>query len=206
MYRRFVPIAMMLVVAGVVAGCAHKMKTAESGFLDDYSKLEKVDDDFSFYRASDYTLKNYPMIIVDPIQFNLDAEVAKDFTEEQRREIREYAQQTVNKILSPHLKIVTQPGPGVARVRMAFTDIEKSEALLNLYPATRAAGVGRGGAAVEGEILDSQSGTQLVAWTRRGKGTLLQGSGVGSLSDIKTVIDHWAADANKRVVPQLIGG
>lgn len=202
MYRSLKLMFAALAVLGLAAGCAQKMKKQES-FLSDYAELEKINDDFSFYKAADMTVENYPRMIFDPIQFDLNPDVMADFSEEQKSEVREYAQQAASNILSTYFKLVSQPGPGTGRVRMAFTDIEKSNALLALYPMTRAAGVGRGGAAIQGEVLDSVTGTQLAAWTRKGKGSALHGSGVGELSDIKTAVDTWAKNAMQVIGERL---
>jgi hypothetical protein len=137
-------------------------------------------------------------VILDPIQFNLDVEDRAGFSEEERREIREYAQTAFTKVISNHVQLVTQPGPGVCRLRVAFTDLEKSAALMNLHPLSRATGAGRGGAALEGELVDSQTNKQLGALTRTATGEFLEGSGMGSLSDIKSAIDRWAEDADER--------
>ena len=93
---------------------------------------------------------------------------------------------------------MTHTGPGVCRLRIAFTDLEKSAALMNLHPLSRATGAGRGGAAIEAELLDSESNEQLGAFTRRATGEFFEGSGMGSLSDIKSAIDRWAVDADER--------
>ena len=149
--------ATVILVAGVLSGCATKPK-ASNDFLSDYANLQKVNDDFSFYKARDMTKANYPKLIVEPIQFQRNPEAAKGFTEEEKLKIQEYTRKAQKKIISAHYQIVNEPGPDVDRLRMAFTDIEKSNALLALYPARRAAGVGRGDAAVEGEVLDSETG------------------------------------------------
>ena len=68
-------------------------------------------------------------------------------------------------------------GPGVGRFRQSLTDLEKSKPLLNIVPQTRMTGAGLGGAAFEGEILDSQTQEQLVAivWAIKGKRLSLSG-------------------------------
>jgi len=202
MYRTIKLLIAALAVMGLAAGCAQKAAKNE-GFLSDYADLKKVDDDFSFYKAPDMTVKNYPRMMFEPIQFDLAPGDLADFSAEQQQEIREYAQKAATKVIASVFTIVQQPGPGTGRIRMAFTDIEKSNALLALYPMTRAAGVGRGGAAIQGEVLDSETGSQLAAWTRAGKGSALHGSGVGDLSDIETAIDTWQKAAMEGIVKQL---
>jgi len=198
MFRNFTSIVAALAVAGLVAGCGGKMHESKN-FLSTYANLGPVVDDFSGYIAPDMTTANYPKMIIDTIEFDLSPEDSEKFSEEQKQEIREYAQKAANKLLAEHFQIVTQPGPGTGRFRMAFTDIEKSDALLAMYPMTRVTGVGRGGAAAQGEVVDSKTGKQLAAFIRKGKGSFAHGSGIGSLSDIETAIDTWAEAAKKRM-------
>ena len=197
MVRNFKSIIMALVFAGLATGCAPQMKK-EGGFLEDYSKLEKINDNYSRWQDPSFTKATCPRMIVDPIQFNLDAEDRTGFSEEERREIREYAQTAFTKVVSNHIQVVTQPGPGVCRLRAAFTDLEKSAALMNLHPLSRATGAGRGGAAVEAMILDTESNKVIGMATRRATGEFFEGSGMGSLSDIKSAIDRWSVDADEK--------
>ena len=196
MFRNFTPPIVALAFGGLVMGCAPTMKQ-ESGFLSDYSKLEKVDDNYSRWKDPNWTKGSCTRMIVDPIQFNLDPDVEGKFTEEERREIREYVQVKFTEVLARHVEIVTQPGPGVCRARIALTDIEKSNALLNIWPATRATGAGRGGAAVEAEVIDTESGKVIGMDTRRATGKFFEGHGLTDLGDIKAAIDLWAKDEDK---------
>ncbi len=197
MLRNFTYIIMTLVFAGLATGCAPTMKK-ETGFLSDYSKLEKINDDFSRWKDPSFVKGTCDRVIVDPIQFNLDAETKTDFTDEEIRELREYARTKFTEVMKRRQEIVTHPGPGVCRVRIAFTDLEKSAALANIHPLTRMTGAGRGGAAIEAEILDTESGKVIGMMTRRATGEFFEGSGMGSLSDIKSAIDRWSKDADER--------
>ncbi len=197
MFRSFTPLAVALAFAGLATGCAPQMKK-EGGFLEDYSKLEKINDNYARWRDPSFTRDTCPRWIVDPIQFNLGAEDRTDFSAEEVREIREYAQTKFTEVIARHKEIVTYTGPGVCRIRVAFTDLEKSAALMNLHPLTRATGAGRGGAAVEAMILDTESNKVIGMITRRATGEFFEGSGMGSLSDIKSAIDRWSVDADKR--------
>ena len=170
----------------------------EGGFLEDYSKLEKVNDNHSRWKDPSFTKATCPRMIIDPIQFNLDGKDRTDFSEEERREIREYAQTAFIKVVSNHIQVVTQPGPGVCRLRVAFTDLEKSAALMNLHPLSRATGAGRGGAAMEAMVLYTESNKVIGMMTRTATGEFFEGSGMGSLSDIKSAIDRWSVDADEK--------
>ena len=58
----------------------------EAGFLEDYSKLEKINDNYSRWKDLSFTRDTCPRVIVDPIQFNLGAENKTDFSAEEIRE------------------------------------------------------------------------------------------------------------------------
>ncbi len=197
MLRNFTSIVIALVFAGLATGCAPTMKK-ESGFLSDYSRLEKVNDNYSRWKDPSFTKATCPRMIVDPIQFNLGAEDRTDYSDEEIREIREHAQTKFTEVIARHKQIVTHTGPGVCRVRIAFTDLEKSAALANIHPLTRATGAGRGGAALEAMVLDTESNKVIGMMTRRATGEFFEGSGMGSLSDIKSAIDRWAEDADEK--------
>ena len=197
MIRNFKKIIIALMFAGLVTGCAPQMKK-ETGFLEDYSKLEKINDDYSHWKDPNFTRDTCPRVIVDPIQFNLGAEDRTDFSAEEIREIREHAQTKFTEVIARHKEIVTQPGPGVCRIRVAFTDLEKSAALMNLHPLSRATGAGRGGAALEAMVLDTESNKVIAMMTRTATGEFFEGSGMGSLSDIKSAIDRWSVDADEK--------
>ncbi len=64
---------------------------------------------------------------------------------------------------------------------------------LNVLPATRIIGPGLGGAGLEAELLDSQSGQQIAAIIDRRKGARVGGgSGMTKLDLARGVIRRWA--------------
>ena len=197
MIRNFKKIIIALMFAGLVTGCAPRMKK-ETGFLEDYSKLESITDDYSHWKDPSFTKDTCLRMIVDPIQFNLGAEDRTNFSAEEIREIREYTQTKFIAVVARRVEVVMHTGPGVCRLRIAFTDLEKSAALMNLHPLSRATGAGRGGAAIEAMVLDSESNKVIGMMTRRATGEFFEGSGMGSLSDIKSAIDRWSVDADER--------
>ncbi len=198
MLHKFISITLAVAFVSLAIGCAPTMKK-ESGFLSDYSKLEKVNDDLSRWKDPSFTKGTCDRVIFDPITFNLDEEDVAKFTDEEQLEIREYAQEKFTALLKKRSELVTYAGPGICRLRIALTDFEKSAALANIHPLTRATGAGRGGAALEAEVTDSETGKVIGMGTRRATGEFFEGSGMGDLADIKSAIDRWAVDADERV-------
>ena len=197
MRSKFISITLVVAFVSLAIGCAPTMKK-ESGFLSDYSKLEKVNDDLSRWKDPSFTKGTCDRMILDPITFNLDEEDVAEFTDEEKREIREYAQEKFAEVVRKRMELVTYAGPGICRLRIALTDLEKSVALANIHPLTRATGAGRGGAAMEAEFTDSETGKVIGMGTRRATGEFFEGSGMGDLADIKSAIDRWAVDADER--------
>ena len=87
-------------------------------------------------------------------------------------------------------RVVYQPAPGVARIRVALTDIDRSTAA-SLIPQAKLAGVGIGGASMEGEILDSLTGEQIEAVIQGQKGSKIPFANLGKWDAAKQVIDDW---------------
>ena len=179
--------ALALVVS--LGGC--KMGAYETGFLSDYSKLQK-DDDVLRYVNTDQ-IKNYNKFIVEPIKFvshkgadPVDPKAAEVVTSAFHKDL-------VTKLEAANYSVVHTPGPGVARMRVAITDIDNSNPLLNIIPQTHLMGVGLGGASMEAELVDSRSGKQIAAVVQGKRGSRLSFAGMGSRQgDAKAVCAGWA--------------
>ncbi len=197
MRRKLISITLAVAFVSLAIGCGPTMKK-ESDFLSDYSKLENVNDNLSRWKDPSFTKGTCDRMTLDPITFNLDEEVGAKFTDEEQLEIRKYAQEKFTEFLKRRHELVSYGGPGICRLRISFTDLEKSAALANIHPLTRATGAGRGGAAVEAELTDSETGKVIGMMTRRATGEFFKGSGMGDLADIKSAIDRWAVDADER--------
>jgi len=104
----------------------------------------------------------------------------------------------VESLSSPY-RVVSQPGPGVARIRVAITDVNKDTPALNVLPQTRLTGVGMGGASMEGELVDSQSGDQIAAVIQSQKGSALSLDGYKEWSSAESVLKAWAKQFRKRL-------
>jgi len=94
---------------------------------------------------------------------------------------------------------VSQPDVGVARVRVALTEINDTKWYLNLHPATKVTGAGMGGAAMESEIVDSVTGEQLAAVVQARHASQFRLNAFSTISDVKNVIDQWAEAASERL-------
>ena len=175
-------------VALFAAGCASTPEP--TGFLSDYSRLEKTGQARMGYVSPQ--LADYDAFMIDPIEYRINRDKPV-LTDEQKAEIANYFRTTFEQTLrEKNYKIVTTSGPRVARLRAAFTDIQKSKWYLNLYYGTKLAGAGTGGASIEAEVIDSVTGKQLGGVIAAGKGNQFELDHFKALDDVEDVIDKWA--------------
>ena len=190
------------ILCGVLlAGC--KSKTAHSGFLGDYSQL-RASSEFKgamAYKNPNLTLADYDKFMIDPILVHF-APNAKGTAIDPAKVmmLTNHAHEKLTELLSVRYQVVTAPGPGVLRLRVALTDIKKTIPAMNILPQTKISGVGIGGASMEAEAVDSQSGERVLAVVDTGKGSFMAfKAGLDPLGHAKQVIDRWAKRCVKRV-------
>lgn len=194
--------ASLLILTAALAGCSASQR-AHSGFLGDYSQLKPspLIDDAMAYRNPDFDLAKYDQFIIDPIgvHFAPDASGAavdpKTLTE-----MTQYFRGKLVEGLSKNYKVVEQPGAGTLRLRIALTDLKKSNPALNVHPATKLSGVGLGAASVEAEGVDTATGTRLFAFVHTRSGDRLSiVQGLEFWGHAKQAMDFWAEKLVERV-------
>ncbi len=180
-----------VVVACVIAGagCAGPPKSV--GYLSDYSRLHRAGPDLRF--VDEAKLAGYSQFIVEPVDIHYyKATKGKDTASTTTRKLANHMHSAVVSALAGSYKVVSQPGPGVARVRLALTNIQHDTPALNAVPQTRMTGLGLGGASMEAEMVDSQTGEQIAAVAQTQKGDRLSLDGFSEWSSAKDVMDDWA--------------
>ncbi len=184
-------------------GCASK-PPAETGFLSDYSKLQPspyADAEGALsYVDPGKSLGEYDQFILEPVQISLSEEAAKRALDPTKlKEMADYFnEQLAAELAASDYAIVSQPAPKTLRFRGALTDVEPAMIAANLYPATMISGVGLGGASMEAEFLDSQSGEVVAAVVDSQKGE--RGfDGLTKYGNAENVIQRWA----KRLVIRM---
>ncbi len=193
--RRAPSVAAIFLVPLAILACAKKPALNQSGFLEDYSKLESVNS--SNMRYISPALKSYTAFIVDPIEFTVPP---KKLSEKDRAEVARYFRSKLIEVLkSQQYEVVDDVGVNVARIQIAMTDVANSTWWIKLHPASKISGAGTGGAACEGEVIDSVTGEQLAAWISTASGNQFNFLAFSTVADVKSAIDKWASDAAKRL-------
>jgi len=179
--------ALALVVT--LGGC--KMGAYETGFLSEYKNLAKEGNALRY--VNDNQIKSYNKFIVDPVKF-VSHKGAKP-TDPKSAEVvtSAFHKDIVTKLEAANYTVVHTPGPGVARIRVALTDLDKSNPVLNIIPQTHLMGMGIGGVSMEAEMVDSQSGEQIAAVVEGERGSRFSFAGMASREgDAKAVCNGWA--------------
>lgn len=100
---------------------------SRSGFLSTYDGLKQSDEymvEWAFFDEK-ANFNSYDKIILDYVQFFVkeDAEY-KGLQANEMQELAEAFHQSVIKALSDKYQFVSEPGPGVMRIRLALTNVE----------------------------------------------------------------------------------
>lgn len=182
MRRVHLLILINVAVAAGLGGCessAPSAKVPATGFLSDYSRLEPISETSYRYINPKYDLGNYGKFIVEKVEVLFDygtqAEV-KNWDEVEQ--LRTYMLRALKDAIEPDLTVVSQPGPGVARVRTALTNIRRASAFK------------MGGVSMEIELIDSRTGEQIAAIVESQK----KGGPLGEYYDwenAKAIMDEW---------------
>jgi len=178
-----------LIVCVFAAGCASKATKPykHSGFLSDYSNLEPDPDGSGEICVNpDVDLTQYNKVLLERIMvwYKEDSE-HKGIDPTQLKLLTDYFHDAIVRELGDAYPIVTEPGPGVMRTRIAITELIPANPAISVVvlvtPYATVAdlasssathrGVGSppylGDTAIEMEVLDSVTNVQLGAYVER---------------------------------------
>lgn len=198
---RWSSIIFVMIYASLV-GCG---KPAYSGFLRDYSDLkpDPAAEDALVYWNPGKPLKQYDKFIIDRVLVDFTPG-AKGTTirPEELESLAEYFRvQLEAKLSRPgRYQVVTAPGPGVLQIRVAITGIERTRVVASPYYKQTLAGVRMGGATMEAEGFDSESGVRVMAVVDSRKGDRVPiGEGMTDVEGARQVITYWVDRFIKRL-------
>lgn len=182
-----------------MAACATTGEPEQTGFLSDYSNLERSGDDQWRYLSDKFV--GYSKFYIEPVAILFERTEDPEFSNEELEQLKTYMRTSIIESLTEDdgYEVVSEAGPGVATFRLGISDIDASIAALNITIYTKATGAGLGGIAAEGEVVDSMTGEQLAAAIRWGSGSRVLQAGLSKFGDAKIVINRWAKDMRQRL-------
>jgi hypothetical protein len=167
-----------------LVGCGPANEPAEipaTGFLSDYANLKPISPTSYRYMNPKYNLRDYSRFIIDPVEIRFTPQT-KDMVGnwDELEQLRAYMHKTLmRQLINRYDPTATRPGPGVARLRIALTNVAKS------------APFRLGSVSMEAELVDTQTTGQIGAVIEsQSKGVPLQG--YDHWSGAKAAMDDWA--------------
>jgi Protein of unknown function (DUF3313) len=198
-----------------------KVSRQASGFLADYSKLQPdpKNDDLLIYWDNKDTLKNLSKFVIDPATVYLLPEAqSRGVDPEDMAKLTQYFTKAITDELngSGNYEVVTNPGPGVTVLRLAITNVEPTGGKTNavVKGAAMAAStavapgasmvvprVSVGRVAIEGEMIDSVSGEQIVEFmtSKSGRRYFSGLNAYKKWGDIEAAFRAWAKNFRERL-------
>ena len=175
-----------------------------SGFLSDYAALGEEKDAAGAtvmrYMNPKFKPGAYQKVLLDPAQYYPTPKPTEQVGAQTLAEIRNHLDKGLRSKLGAKVTLVTEPGPGVLRVRPAITAAGVKAVGLKAYQVIPIAFVissvkGRGQEAtiqVEVELTDSMSGERMGAVVRKGIGAKLADDKAKlTLGNVQPLLDQW---------------
>ncbi len=188
------------ILGALAAGCATVQDPGQAGFLSDYSNLEEVNENHLVYVSGN--AGNYSKFIIDPVaMLYRQPEEKRIFSDEELEDLQVHFKTAVIEALTEDdgYPVVEVAGPGTARLRIGITDVDDTIGALNITIYTKITGAGLGGAAFEGELVDSMTGEQIAAVSRWGSGSRILRAGFTHTGDAKILMNRWAKNLRERI-------
>lgn len=200
--RRLTAGQFFLVFSGLflIMGCS-TMKTPKSGFLQDYSEfqVDPKDKSLLWYEKEGTDWKRFGKLMIDPVVVYLHPQARnRAIQPEELEKLTRYFRETVIDEVEDEYPVVDTAGSDVLRIRAAITDVIPVKPVTNvLAAAIIGIPLDMGGAAIEAEFLDSETGERLGAVVDMKLGTPLDISGFTSLGHARSAFRQWAKELKR---------
>ncbi len=121
-------------ISGTVASEASVANVRRVGFLTDYAQLKPMPGGGGIlcWRSPVTNWKQYDKVMFERIQVFLNAGSSKPVDPTDLKMLIDYFHNDLVKAMRPEAQVVTAPGPGVLRVRIALTDLVPTNAVASL--------------------------------------------------------------------------
>jgi len=207
---RFLTIVLTL----ISVGCASNYVTQEqySGYLTDYSKLEKIDTASGGvtlrWISEKLSAKAYHSIILDKTTLYPEPKPTKQVSEMLLKQFSWSIDKALNSAAQGTFNVVDQPGEGVLHIKPAVTGVAHSMEgmkVIEILPVAMVLGIGKMAIGtrdqdvevfLEVAVTDSQTGELLAAVVRKGEGAQLENDEEQlSMVHLEEMVRNWKKDA-----------
>jgi hypothetical protein len=218
-YRALISMGFLVLVCAMVACSAtrgrRKGEVPQSGFLRDYSQLEKLEDwpAREAYFNPNAQWSRYDSIQIDSVTLWADKSIDKLSAEDQQM-LTDTLYMALHEELSLYFNISDHPGPNTLRLRAALTQGKGAKAVMrsltSIHPGTLLLGAAVGlsldtansvgSATLEAELLDSATNERLAAMVDQRAGTkvfflIAPKRTFTKWGDVKAIDSYWAKRA-----------
>jgi hypothetical protein len=218
-YKALISMGFLVLVCAMVACSAtrgrRKGEVPQSGFLRDYSQLEKLEDwpAREAYFNPNAQWSRYDSIQIDAVTLWADKSIDKLSAEDQQM-LTDTLYMALHEELSLYFNISDHPGPNTLRLRAALTQGKGAKAVMrsltSIHPGTLLLGAAVGlsldtansvgSATMEAELLDSATNERLAAVVDQRAGTkvfflIAPKRTFTKWGDVKAIDSYWAKRA-----------
>ncbi|EOC0209018.1 DUF3313 domain-containing protein [Cronobacter dublinensis] len=198
----------------LLAGCSSSVTKPEqySGFLKDYSGLEKVTSATGKpamrWVAPAFNLNNYDSIVYNPVVYYPTPKPTAQISQKVLDGLLNYTNTQLKNAAASRKPLVATPGPRSVIFRGAITAVDSSKEDLQFYEVLPVALVVAGTEVAtghrtmdtslffEGELIDAATQKTVVKVVRKGEGKDLKNENTPlTVENLKQVIDDMATDA-----------
>jgi hypothetical protein len=128
----------VVILTVIIGACSSGSNVTEnSGFLRDYSRLAETRDPqgstIRTWVSPKLTPAHYNAVLFDPLVFYPEPRPSEQVSAETLQQILAYSNDRLKRSLSQRFRVVDCAGPGVLRIRAAFTGIAAQEEHLKPY-------------------------------------------------------------------------
>ena len=192
----------LLVFSSTLATADREIENKDfSGWMNDYDSLVFNEERNAFIFFNEAKRGTYTKVILDEVViYSENGEAAGEIAEQSTR----YMSEGLAELLASKSLAASEPGPGILRLRLAITAVEKSKEDLKVYNFVPVAAVFRGAQAATGnvatyidamfeaEMVDSVSGDRVAAIVAKGIEETEKRSGDDlTFDDVKPTLDKW---------------
>ena len=208
-----------LIAVTVSCTTTHQARsTKKSGFLGDYSQLQPGDSDEAqlIYINPSAEFGQYNKILIEPISvYTSEVSDLTKLPKEDLQSLIDYLHATLQEQLQKDYEIVSSSGPGTMRLRVAITEAEGSDVVLDTLSSTIPIGVAASGlkraavgtnlnvgkARIEAEMVDAQTNERLFAVVDARAGRKYTGKfdKWKEWQDARDSYDYWAKRVKMRL-------